>query len=271
MAMTRAGVAWMLVVGLLLGSTVAVDAALVDDARNVLSRLGDTGDLGRGAAEGAVRQAREAAERRARDSRDAAMRSLDESKKKLDDLQRRGQAGDANRRAGETYRNAARDGQLSRSEQGSADQASRDRSIANKQVEYDSARRKVAELEKSMARDGKVTPRDQERAAKLDADNQKLDAQVKEARAKYDQAREAASAELIAGIVGGLAAVAGASVNGTVGDVQRRVNDARTALRGVVPQPAGARPPTRTERRCATVLGREACSDAEMAAIQNMK
>jgi hypothetical protein len=295
-AMRLTRLAGVLFVGSLLGSSAAVDAALVDDARNVLSRLGDTGDLGRGAAEGAVRQAREAAERSARDSRDAAMRSLEESKKKLDDLQRRVQAGDANRRAAETYQNAAKGGQITRFEQRPVDQASRDRNIADKQVEYDAARRALGDLEKNMARDGKVTPQErtrieaaraklaglqreltalkeqepradrrEDKAAKLDADSKKIEAQVAEAREKYEQAREAAKAELITGIVSGLAAVATGSVNGTVGDIQRRVNDARNALRAVVPQPAGTRPPTRTERRCATVLGRDVCSDVQVA------
>jgi hypothetical protein len=209
---------------LLLTSNGVASAGLVDDARNLLSRLNDVGDLGRGAAETAVRQAREAAERSARDANNAAVRRLDEAGKTLAELERQ--------------RKGLRD----------AAQALRDKDPKRLGAETRKLEQKQLDA----------------KADKLKQDNAKIDAMVKEARERYDQAMAAATTELVTGIASALVTVAGGAVNTTVGDVQRRVDDARNRLRAVIPQPVGTRPPTRTERRCATVLGREACTDVQV-------
>lgn len=244
--------------GLLTWTPVA-DAALLDDAKNLLSRLNDAGDYGRASAENSVRQAREAAERGARDKYADGQRRLQDVGRKLADA--------------ETQRQRLRD----------TGQATRDKDPRRLEADLDVARRQVGEFERRAAANGKLTPQEHTqletartnvaglqreltavrgRDAKLD--NTKIDAQMKEAREKYEQAMAAASAEMVSSIVSGLASLGGGAIAASVDEGRQQVGSTRDVLRALIPSPIGTRAAMRTERRCVTVGTVQRCSNVEV-------
>jgi hypothetical protein len=280
MSLARLACAAAVGVALVLASGGVAAAALLDDAKSLLSRLNDVGNL-QGAADAAVRGAREAAERDAHDKYDAAVRQLAELRPRLEELERR-------------YAAASKGGLAEKHEQRNVDTASRDRQIAIKQVDLDQARTQVGQLERKAASAGKLTPQERTqldaartkvaglqselaaqrerdtklatkaKEAKLEQDNAKIDAMMKESREKYDQAMAAATTQLWTGIAAGLSSAASASAGLAAGGVQQKVNDARNGLRGLIPQPVGTRPPTRPERRCVGVGAARQCTDVQV-------
>ncbi len=246
------------IAGLPLWTPVA-DAALLDDAKNLLSRLNDAGDYGRGSAENAVRQAREAAERGARDKYADGQRRLQDVGRKLADA--------------ETQRQKLRN----------TGQAARDKDPRRLEADLDVARRQVGEFERRAAANGKLTPTERTqletartnvaglqreltatRGSDAKMDNAKINAQMKEAREKYEQAMAAATAEMVTAIVSGLANLGGGAIDASVGEGRQQVGSARDALRAVIPSPIGTRAAVRTERRCVTVGKVQQCSNVEV-------
>ncbi len=246
------------IAGLPLWTPVA-DAALLDDAKNLLSRLNDAGDYGRGSAENAVRQAREAAERGARDKYADGQRRLQDVGRKLADA--------------ETQRQKLRN----------TGQAARDKDPRRLEADLDVARRQVGEFERRAAANGKLTPTERTqletartnvaglqreltatRGSDAKMDNAKINAQMTEAREKYEQAMAAATAEMVTAIVSGLANLGGGAIDASVGEGRQQVGSARDALRAVIPSPIGTRAAVRTERRCVTVGKVQQCSNVEV-------
>jgi hypothetical protein len=238
------------------------DAALLDDAKNLLSRLNDAGDYGRASAENAVRQAREAAERGARGKYADGQRRLQDVGRKLADA--------------ETQRQKLRD----------TGQAMRDKDPRRLEADLDVARRQVGEFDRRAAANGRLTPQERTQLetartnvaglqrelaaargrpdAKLTVDNTKIDAQMKEAREKYEQAMAAATAEMVSAIVSGLASLSGGAIDASVGEGRQQVGSARDALRALIPSPTGTRVAVRIERRCVTVGTVQQCSNVEV-------
>ena len=239
--------------------TPVADAALLDDAKNLLSRLNDAGDYGRGSAENAVRQAREAAERGARDKYADGQRRLQDVGRKLADA--------------ETQRQKLRN----------TGQAARDKDPRRLEADLDVARRQVGEFERRAAANGKLTPTERTqletartnvaglqreltatRGSDAKMDNAKINAQMKEAREKYEQAMAAATAEMVTAIVSGHANLGGGAIDASVGEGRQQVGSARDALRAVIPSPIGTRAAVRTELRCVTVGKVQQCSNVEV-------
>jgi len=246
------------IAGLPLWTPVA-DAALLDDAKNLLSRLNDAGDYGRGSAENAVRQAREAAERGARDKYADGQRRLQDVGRKLADA--------------ETQRQKLRN----------TGQAARDKDPRRLEADLDVARRQVGEFERRAAANGKLTPTERTqletartnvaglqreltatRGSDAKMDNAKINAQMTEAREKYEQAMAAATSEMVTAIVSGLANLGSGAIDASVGEGRQQVGSARDALRAVIPSPIGTRAAVRTERRCVTVGKVQQCSNVEV-------
>jgi hypothetical protein len=260
-------------------------ASLLDDAKNLLNRLNSIGSVPRQPIENEVSQARDRFAQQLRFSAEQAARKINEGRNRFADLKlpSQSEAGEANRRAADTYRRASKDGIITKYEQQELEKAGRESAIASKQAEYDMARQKVGRFEQEFARSGKLTPaeRDQlnqqkDNVARLGTELAHMKSRDRDGDIKESVAKDAAIREAEAALEQAIAALAQfnqdssrrehelqkhalAVVNDKVSFLNTKLSNAKRSLQDLVPPPAGSRATTRTEQRCSSVGGIQKC------------